>query len=77
MSGKIISGCSSRGQNPKRCHRNGKDRRLGELRQAKLLFGSAKAELRQVEAQRVVRFLKGLARNREGRSEVAAHADAL
>jgi len=77
MSGKIISSCSSRRQNPERRHGYGEDRRLGELREPKLLFGSPKAELRQVEAKRIIGFLKGLARDGKGRGEVAAHADAL
>ena len=66
MSGKIVGGYSSRGQNAQRRHGDGKDRRLGELGQPKLLFGSVKAKLRQVEAQRVVGFLKGLAGDGKG-----------
>ena len=67
MSGKIIRGRPSRGQNPERRHGDGKDRRLGELSQAKLLFGSVEAELRQVEAKCLIGFLKGLAR--DGKAE--------
>ena len=66
VSGKIIRGDSSLGQNPECGHGYGKDRRLGELGQPKLLFGSVKAELCQVEAKRVVGFLKGLARDGKG-----------
>ena len=77
MSGKIISGGSSRGQNSQGRHGYGEDRGLGELRQAELLFGSVKAELRQVEAKRIIRFLKSLARNGKSVGKGAAHADAL
>ena len=77
MPGKIIRGCASFGQNTERRNGRGEDRRLGELSQPQLLFGSVKTELRQVEAERVIGFLESLARDRESRGEVAAHADAL
>ncbi len=64
--GKIVRGDSSLGQNAQRRHGYGKDRRLGELGQPKLLFGSVKAEVCQIEAQRLVGFFKGLARERKG-----------
>ena len=66
VTGKIVGRNSGFGQNAERGHGHGKDRRLGELGQPQLLFGSVKAEGSQVKAKRVVGFLKGPARDGKG-----------
>jgi hypothetical protein len=77
MSGKIIGGDSGRGQHSERRDGSGEDGRLRELRQPKLLIGPVKTESRQIEAKGIIRFGKGLLRDRESKGQVAAHADAL
>ncbi len=77
MPGEVVRGCAGRSQDTLRRDRYGKDRRLGELGQAKLLFRPVKAEIRQVKAQGIIGFLKGLPRERKGGGQVASHADAL
>ncbi len=56
---------------------HGQDRRLGIFRQLQLLVGAFKAELRDGEAQRLVGFLKGVARYRIERGQLFAHSRCL
>ena len=77
MSSQIVRGDSRLGQNTECGNGYGKDRRLGKFGQPKLFFGPVEAEVRQVEAQRLVCFVKGLARYGKGLGQVEAHANAL
>ena len=64
-------------QHPQSRNRSGKNRRLGNLGQPKLVFRAFEAELRKLVAERVVGFFESLAGHGIFLGQFFAHADSL
>ena len=61
VSGDIAGFRDARLQHPQRCDRYSKNCRLRDFGEAKLLFGTFEAELREAVTENVIGFLEGLA----------------